>query len=82
MLLAYDVKPDDTLYCVGGAILKELLTLQKGSDAPQRIHVAELAARVREANGVSSSNFTLGLDWLYLLGAIDADGAGGVGLCS
>ncbi len=82
MLLAYDVKPDDTLYCVGGVILRELIMLQKESETPRRVHVAELASHVRETSGMSSSNFTLGLDWLYLLGAIDADGAGGVELCS
>lgn len=77
VILTSDVHPEMTLYYVGGRILELLLD---GASGPCPVEV--LAQRAHDEAGVSSENFTLGMDWLYLLGAVRLDDAGGVCLCS
>lgn len=77
MVLTSDTKPDDTLYCIGAYIL-DALSKTANTDS---VHVAELGELAKKLHGVSSTSFTLGMDWLYLLGALDMDRKGRVVRC-
>lgn len=77
-MLTSDTKPDETLYCVGAYILDAYASLSHCGD----VHIADLCESTKKLHGVSSANFTLGMDWLYLLGAVDMDRKGRVVRCS
>lgn len=77
MILSGDVRPEETLYYIGGMILQFLQEVPRDGV----IFVEELAREICESRGISSSQFLYGMDWLYLLGALTVRG-GEVILCS
>lgn len=77
MILTGDVRPEETLYYIGGQILSHLQdALRSGGVA-----LGELAHDVCESCDISSAQFFHGMDWLFLLGALDIRD-GEVVLCS
>lgn len=69
MVLSRDMRPEDTLYCIGASILGALYDSKQDSGAT----VESLAQHVMTEHGITSQQFFLGMDWLYLLGAIKMD---------
>lgn len=76
MLLSANTRPEATPYYCGGRILKAL----KRCGGSQSI--LDLYEAVKREDGMGSATFMLGLDWLYLLEAIDVDEEGAVVACS
>lgn len=77
MILTGDVRPEEMLYYIGGQILSHLQdALRSGGVA-----LGQLAHDVCETCDISSAQFFHGMDWLFLLGALDIRD-GEVVLCS
>ena len=77
MIVSGDVRPEETLYYIGGIILQ--LLQERSQD--QAVFVEELAREARISHDISSSQFLYGMDWLYLMGALSVQ-SGEVVLCS
>lgn len=79
MILTRDANPEETLYCIGGRIIKGMLSLgSRGSF----VSVEDVSNYLAEQYNISQMNYQLGLDWLYLAGVIEGDNRGRVRLCS
>ena len=77
MIVSGDVRPEETLYYIGGMILQ--LLQERSQD--QAVFVEELAREARISHDIPSSQFLYGMDWLYLMGALSVQ-SGEVVLCS
>jgi hypothetical protein len=77
MLLPEDIHPDNSLYVIGGYIIKLL-------SSEGEFGFMELYADLRIDREVPMPLFLLSLDWLFLIGVIsNGEGeGGGVTLCS
>ncbi|OOE93085.1 hypothetical protein BZG77_14495 [Salinivibrio sp. IB643] len=78
-MIIHDIsEPQKSLYVIGGSILSVLRESNEKSFDPIR-----LFGLLHNSNSkVSLTYFYLGLDWLYLLNAIELDGFGNIKLCS
>ncbi len=73
MLIPDHIHPDDSIYYTGAKVLSEM---QKAISLP----IGELYVRVHTSLSISSANFLLCLDWLYLLDCLEVKN-GRVFLC-
>ncbi|HDZ8980279.1 ABC-three component system middle component 6 [Aeromonas veronii] len=71
-------EPQKSLYVIGANIL--FVMLESNEKAFDSIRLFDLFNN--RVNKVSITYFYLGLDWLYLLNAIELDGFGNIKLCS
>jgi hypothetical protein len=71
-------EPQKSLYVIGADILAELRDSSDKSIDPIRLFDLFNS----RTNKVSITYFYFGLDWLYLLDAIELDGFGNIKLCS
>lgn len=71
-------EPQKSLYVIGAAILSALRESNEKSVDPIRL----FDLFHNSTNKVSLTYFYLGLDWLYLLNAIELDNFGNIKLCS
>lgn len=75
MLLPENVRPENSLFLNGGAILDALLRLRQSS-------FFELFIEVRRRSTMSMPLFVLSLDWLYLANCINVSDDGRISPCS
>ncbi|WP_416206697.1 ABC-three component system middle component 6 [Oceanobacter antarcticus] len=79
LMIINDVsEPQKSLYVIGASILSVLRESNEKSVDPIRL----FDLFHNSTNKVSLTYFYLGLDWLYLLNAIELDGLGNIKLCS
>lgn len=76
MIVDFDIKPDRQIYFLG-AVLMDILG--RRGERPMGVYDLHEAFRARTSMGAEP--FFLALDWLYLLGVVDAC-EGGVRRCS
>lgn len=74
MLLPDNIHPELCIYYNGALILQALRQKHKQT-------IIELYSNVKNVYRMSFSTFILGLDWLYLLNAAEADDKGWVQVC-
>lgn len=65
MILSKDINPEYSLYNVGATILEALIELDKESS------FRTLYLTVSNKHKINVGLFSLGVDWLYILGTID-----------
>ncbi len=66
MIINQDIKPEKQLYYLGSRVLA---ALHKAPNEP--ISPSELFIQVNQGEKVSYQAFTMALNWLFLLGALD-----------
>jgi len=66
MILDQDIKPEKQAYYLGSVILRVL----KGQSADQ-IHLLDLFEQVNRREKISYHAFSMAMNWLFLIGAID-----------
>ena len=66
MIINQDVKPEKQAYYLGSKVLATLRDIPAGP-----INSSELFITVNQAEKVSYHAFSMALNWLYLLGALD-----------
>lgn len=66
MIITQDLKPDSQLYTIGASILEGLRSV-----SCQTIEAFDLYELVNKIVPLSLNTFFLGLDWLFLLGAVE-----------
>lgn len=74
MLLPDNVHPEQTIYYNSAFIIK---ALKENNNIP----ISELYETVRSLKDMSISIFTLSLDWLFLLNALNIDDNGRIQKC-
>lgn len=79
MILARDSRPEDTLYCIGAWILDALLRSSAKGGFMQTEAVYDV---LRAEHRISPTSFQLGIDWLFLLSAVEKNEEGEIRLCS
>jgi hypothetical protein len=70
MILGKDINPKKQIYYLSALIIREIKNLNKG-DAIDFLNLYNI---MKSKEGISINLFTLSLDWLFLLGAIDKKG--------
>lgn len=78
MIVSIDVKPDKNIYVMGAKIVAAL--------RKSRFKVISLSSLYDQLNSseetkISIDNLVLAIDWLYILGLVDADVSGDVRIC-
>ncbi len=68
MIIGKDIHPEKKIYYLGALVLK---TLKKSSK--KKFDFFKVYQEVNESEKVSIKLFTLTLDWLFLLGAIESN---------
>lgn len=76
MIVGKNTSPNFQVYHIGGLILSIFKEMKSKS-----ITVIELYELAKAKQNMSISLFSLGLDWLYILGAVKND-KGSITLCS
>lgn len=66
MILDQDIKPEKQAYYLGSVILRVL----KGQSSEQ-IHLLDLFEQVNRLEKISYHAFSMAMNWLYLIEAID-----------
>ena len=66
MILNPDIKPEKQAYYLGSKVLSHLSDLPSGP-----INASELFVNVNQDEKVSYHAFSMALNWLFLLGALD-----------
>lgn len=66
MILNQDIKPEKQAYYLGSKVLSHLSGLPSGP-----INASELFVKVNQDEKVSYHAFSMALNWLFLLGALD-----------
>ncbi|MCH3948863.1 ABC-three component system middle component 6 [Olsenella sp. Marseille-P4559] len=79
MILARDSRPEDMLYCIGAWIL-DALSRSRGKGGFTQAETVYDA--LRDEYRISPTSFQLGIDWLFLLGAVEKNEEGEIRLCS
>jgi len=67
ILVSRDIAPEHQVYYLG-AVLSRII-----GDCQSHVSVQELYDRFAAETGAGSEMFALALDWLFLLGVVDAD---------
>jgi hypothetical protein len=76
MIISKDTNPENDLYYIGSKIIESLEDITDIS-----IPFMELLVSVRSKIALSSNLYTLALDWLYIIGAIDLTMTGDIKKC-
>ncbi|WP_320112538.1 ABC-three component system middle component 6 [Draconibacterium orientale] len=66
MIISSDIHPQKKVYYIGALIIQELKQL-----GTTEFDFFNLYAALKEKENISMNLFSLSLDWLFLLGAID-----------
>ena len=66
MILNQDIKPEKQAYYLGSKVLAALRETRSGPISP-----SELFIKINQDEKVSYHAFSMALNWLYLLGALD-----------
>ena len=66
MIINQDIKPEKQAYYLGSMVLADLRGLPLG-----RVNVGDLFIKLNEREKVSYHAFSMALNWLFLLGALD-----------
>lgn len=66
MIVSSDIHPQKKVYYIGALIINELKSL-----GAKEFDFFYLYTTLKEKENISMSLFSLSLDWLFLLGAID-----------
>lgn len=74
MLLPDNIRPELSIYYIGGQILSVLKDNRS-------LSLMNLFQKLKERNSVSFQSFVLSLDWLYLINAAEVNEQGDVVLC-
>lgn len=69
MILDQDMKPEKQAYYLGSTILRALKGQSSGN-----INLLDLFEQVNQQEKVSYHAFSMAMNWLYLIGAVDLDG--------
>ncbi len=82
-MIIHDIsEPQKSLYVIGASILSVLRESKEKSVDPIRLFDLFHNGNSNSNSKVSLTYFYLGLDWLYLLNAIELDSFGNIKLCS
>lgn len=68
MITGKDIKPDRQIYRLGAVVLEQLK-----HSADEQIDLFSLFESIRSEENISLGAFFRTLDWLYLLGALEAE---------
>ena len=66
MIVSSDIHPQKKIYYIGALIIKELKSIES-----KEFDFFHLYTSLKEKENISMNLFSLSLDWLFLLGAID-----------
>ncbi len=66
MIIGKDVHPERKIYYLSALVLKSI-----SESSTKNINILSIYEELRETKIVSLNTFTLALDWLFLLGAIN-----------
>lgn len=66
MIVSNNVTPERDLYYLGSKVIEELLTIED-----DKVDYFELYHRITSTYDISINLYTLALDWLFIIGAIE-----------